>query len=253
MHHKQRYFIELLYNGTPYHGWQIQPNAITVQEVLDKALSTIFRQQITTTGCGRTDTGVHATEFFAHLDIETSGDIDHSSERYLNSLNSVLPYHIAIKRIIQVNPNAHARFDATLRAYQYHIHRQKDPFKLNLSWLLKDRLDVTAMNEGAAILLNYTDFSCFSKSNTQVFTNNCKISRAEWIETQDGLVFHIASDRFLRNMVRAIVGTLVDIGKHRIPVDAVHEIIHSKNRSEAGASVPASGLYLTKVKYPYIQ
>ena len=253
MQYKQRYFLELSYNGTPYHGWQIQPNAITVQEVLDKALSTIYRQKIETIGCGRTDTGVHATEFFAHFDIEGSEKEEYSGKRYLNSLNSILPYHIAVRRIIEVGPGAHARFDATLRAYQYHIHHRKDPFKLNLSWLLKDTLDIKAMNEAAFILLKYTDFSCFSKSNTQVFTNNCKISRAEWVETQNGLVFHIASDRFLRNMVRAIVGTLVDIGKHKLPVDAVHQIIHSKNRSEAGASVPASGLYLTKVEYPYIQ
>ncbi len=148
-------------------------------------------------------------------------------------------------------PDAHARFDATLRSYEYHIHFEKDPFKQNLSWLLRDMPDIDPMNEAAAILLDYTDFSCFSKSNTQVFTNNCKISRAEWANTRDGLVFHISADRFLRNMVRAIVGTLMMVGKGLLKPADIHDIIESKNRSNAGSSVPACGLYLTEVRYPY--
>lgn len=252
MQEKQRYFLELSYNGTSFHGWQIQPNAITVQELLDKALSTLFRQKIETLGCGRTDTGVHATQFFAHFDLDET-ELKRDVLSYLPSLNALLPFDIAIKRFIKVNNHAHARFDATLRSYEYHIHHVKDPFKHNLSWLQKDSLNIKAMNEAASLLKDYTDFSCFSKSNTQVFTNNCKISRAEWIESSDELVFHISADRFLRNMVRAIVGTLIDIGKGKTSADFIHQIIKSKNRSQAGTSVPACGLYLTNVNYPYIK
>jgi tRNA pseudouridine38-40 synthase len=248
---QQRYFIELAYNGTNYHGWQIQPNAVTVQELLNKALSTLLRRPVETTGCGRTDTGVHATEFFVHLDIgETI--VNGPSSIDLRSLNSLLPYDIAIKHIIPVDAGAHARFDATLRSYQYHIHFAKDPFKQNASWLLRDVPDIKLMNQAAAILLEYTDFSCFSKSNTQVFTNNCKISRAEWVKTDDGMIFHISADRFLRNMVRAIVGTLIMVGRTETEPQAIRQIIESKNRSNAGTSVPACGLYLTEVKYPYL-
>lgn len=248
-----RYFAELAYDGTSFHGWQIQPNAYTVQEALDKALSTILRQKIETLGCGRTDTGVHASEFFAHFNTDPQPhQHDLLSRKFLNSLNSLLPYQVAVKRIFQTDPEAHARFDATLRSYQYHIHRHKDPFKYNRSWLLQDKLDVEKMNQAAQYMMSYTDFSAFSKSNTQVFTNNCKITRAIWIEEGDNLVFHISADRFLRNMVRAIVGTLVLIGKGISPPESIHDIIQSKNRSNAGSSVPACGLYLTEVKYPYI-
>jgi len=248
-----RYFAELAYDGTSFHGWQIQPNAYTVQEALDKALSTILRQKIETLGCGRTDTGVHASEFFAHFNAEPEHhQHDLLSRKFLNSLNSLLPYQVAVKRIIETDPEAHARFDATLRSYEYHIHRRKDPFKYNRSWLLQDKLDIEKMNQAAQYMMSYTDFSAFSKSNTQVFTNNCKITRALWIEEADNLVFHISADRFLRNMVRAIVGTLVLIGKGISPPESIHDIIQSKNRSNAGSSVPACGLYLTEVKYPYI-
>ena len=249
MSEKQRYFIELSYDGTNYHGWQIQPNAVTVQELLDDALSTILREPIGTTGCGRTDTGVHATQFFAHFDSRALG-IGHQA--LVNSLNGILPGDIAIKRVIDVHTNAHARFDATQRSYQYQIHFGKDPFKVNRSWELRDKPDVSLMNKAALIMMEYTDFSCFSKSNTQTFTNNCKIARAEWVENSGGLVFHIAADRFLRNMVRAIVGTLIEIGRKEMEPEAIRQIIESKNRSKAGTSVPACGLYLTRVKYPYL-
>ncbi|RVT98253.1 tRNA pseudouridine(38-40) synthase TruA [Mucilaginibacter limnophilus] len=243
----QRYFIELAYDGTNYHGWQIQPNAVTVQQLLNKALSTILRQQVETTGCGRTDTGVHAKEFFAHFDIQA---MDYGPLTMdCRGINALLPHDIAVKRIFAVDNDAHARFDATLRSYEYHIHFQKDPFKHTYSWLLRNRPDTGLMNEAAAIIKEYTDFSCFSKSNTQVKTNNCKISRAEWLETNDSMVFHISADRFLRNMVRAIVGTLIQVGRREIPPEAVRDIINSKNRSNAGTSVPACGLYLTEVKY----
>ncbi|SDE47019.1 tRNA pseudouridine38-40 synthase [Mucilaginibacter pineti] len=271
---KQRYFIELAYDGGSYHGWQIQPNAVSVQEVLNKALATILRQPIETIGCGRTDTGVHAKEFFAHFDLEVDSNvvdsplfIDHSNagktetptmdhhpspiNQKLRSLNALLPYDIAIKNIFPVNEDAHARFDATLRSYQYHINFNKDPFLRGYSWLVRNVPDLEVMNQAATIIMEYTDFSCFSKSNTQVKTNNCKITRAEWLKTEQGMIFHISADRFLRNMVRAIVGTLMMVGKHEMPPEAVREIIESKNRSNAGMSVPACGLYLTEVKYPF--
>lgn len=249
---QQRYFIELAYDGTAYHGWQVQPNAVTVQEVLDKALATVLRQRIETTGCGRTDTGVHATQFFAHFNGQVL-DIGHQAlEKVVRSLNSVLPDNIGIKRIIPVHEDAHARFDATQRSYEYHIHFEKDPFRLNRSWELRDKPDIALMNAAAQIMTEYTDFSCFSKSNTQTFTNNCKISRAEWIEYERRIIFHISADRFLRNMVRAIVGTLVEIGRKEVEPESIRQIIESKNRSNAGTSVPACGLYLTEVKYPYL-
>lgn len=250
MTEKQRYFIELSYDGTHYHGWQIQPNAVTVQEVLNNCLSTVLRQSIETTGCGRTDAGVHAREFFAHLDVEPT---DHSpwaiDDNIIRSVNAILPHDIAIKRIFPVATDAHARFDAISRSYEYHIHFNKDPFKNGYSWELRDRPDLDLMNEGASIIMDHTDFSCFSKSNTQVKTNICKISRAEWIAKDDAIVFHITADRFLRNMVRAIVGTLLLVGKKEMEPEKVKDIIESKNRSMAGMSVPACGLFLIEVKY----
>lgn len=244
----QRFFIELSYKGTAFHGWQVQPNAVTVQQVLDKALSTVLRQNIETTGCGRTDTGVHARQFFAHFDaVAAEEKIDES--KTVQSLNGLLPLDIVVKSLIPVHPEAHARFDATSRSYEYHIHFFKDPFKSEYSWLLRDRLNVEAMNAACAILREYRDFSCFSKSHTQVFTNNCSITEARWEETGGGLIFHISADRFLRNMVRAVVGTMIWIGKETMPPEAIRNIIESKNRSQAGTSVPACGLYLTKVEY----
>jgi tRNA pseudouridine38-40 synthase len=248
----QRFFIELSYDGTNYHGWQLQPNAIGVQEVLNKALSTILRKPIETLGCGRTDTGVHAKQFFAHFNAEklmVDGIWQMDKGGFIRSINSVLPHDIAVKDIFGVNPDAHARFDATLRSYEYHIHFNKDPFKHGYSWLLRDEPDIELMNQAAAIIMQYIDFSCFSKSNTQVKTNNCKISKAEWVKTDSGIVFRISADRFLRNMVRAIVGTLIQVGRHEIEPADIHAIIRSKNRSNAGVSVPACGLYLTEVFY----
>ncbi|SMO71365.1 tRNA pseudouridine(38-40) synthase TruA [Solitalea koreensis] len=255
---KNRYFIELAYKGTNFHGWQVQENAITVQEVLNKALSIVLREDIETLGCGRTDTGVHATDFFAHFDtistIKITGsdkrkqEIDH--DRLVRSVNSLIGYDIAVKRFLAVKPEAHARFDATARSYEYHLYFEKDPFQLEFGYLVKNNLNVHAMNEAAKVMMTYTDFSCFSKSNTQTFTNNCKISRAEWVNVGDKLVFYITADRFLRNMVRAIVGTLLDVGRGAITFEEVHKILESKNRSEAGTSVPASGLFLTKIEYP---
>jgi tRNA pseudouridine38-40 synthase len=255
----RRYFIEIAFNGKNYHGWQIQSNAISVQEVLNKALSTILRQNIETVGCGRTDSGVHAKQLFAHFDLqETSTNSENlhlaeSGVRVIASLNSILPYDIAVKRIIEVKSTEHARFDAIERSYEYQIHFEKDPFKLGFSWLLRDRPDIDLMNEAAKVIMEYRDFSCFSKSNTQTFTNNCQVKNAEWRMHDGSLIFHISADRFLRNMVRAIVGTLVQIGRNEIEVEKIREIIESKDRSNAGMSVPACGLYLTAVVYPFIE
>ncbi len=251
MSEKQRYFIELAYDGTNYHGWQVQDNAISIQEVLNKALATILREPIETTGCGRTDTGVHATQLYAHFDSAKEKE-EIENPKFALGLNAILPNDIAIKRAIPVHQDAHARFDAVSRSYEYHIHFEKDPFKINKSWQLRDKPDITLMNAASSIIMEYTDFSCFSKSNTQTFTNNCKISRAEWVWVDHCLVFHISADRFLRNMVRAIVGTMMMVGKKEITPDEVRAIIESKNRINAGVSVPACGLYLTAVKYPYL-
>ena len=267
----QRYFLELAYDGTRYHGWQLQPNAVAVQQKLNEALAVLLRQPVETTGAGRTDTGVHARQLYVHLDIPIPAtapqppeggaevEVQISSSPFrgpgglrLESLNALLPHDIAVKRIVPVHADAHARFDATQRSYEYHIHFHKDPFRHNYSWQVKGELDVDAMNKAAAILMEYTDFSCFSKSNTQVFTNNCKIVKAEWVLKDDGLIFHISADRFLRNMVRAIVGTCMMVGRHEIEPEGIRAIIESKNRSNAGTSVPACGLYLTEVKYPYL-
>lgn len=248
---QNRYFIELAFNGTGYHGWQIQKNAISVQEVLNNALSTLLRQPISTIGCGRTDTGVHATQLYAHFDLPMLAITNELA--FIHQLNAILPRDIAAKQLYYVSPDAHARFDATLRSYEYHIHFQKNPFLEGFSWFLRDILDVKLMNQAAEILFQYRDFSCFSKSNTQTFTNNCVITKAQWVESKHGLVFHISADRFLRNMVRAIVGTLVRVGKHDMESTDIHHIIESKNRSNAGMSVPPYGLYLTEVIYPYIQ
>lgn len=250
MNTSQRYFLELAYNGTAYHGWQIQNNAVSVQEKINRALSILCRAEIESIGCGRTDTGVHARQLFAHFD--TAPDIDVLSPRFLQSLNAMLPYDIVVKRILKVENDAHARFDATLRSYEYHIHFSKDPFLHNLSWLQRDIPDIELMNAAAAVLMEYRDFSCFSKSNTQTLTNNCVITRAEWLNTDKGIVFHISADRFLRNMVRAIVGTLIRVGRKEIEVEDIRGVIESKDRSNAGESVPACGLYLTEVKYPYL-
>lgn len=246
----QRYCIEIAYKGSGYHGWQIQENAISVQELVDKALTTVLRQEVNTLGCGRTDTGVHAKQLFAHFDLLINDELLDIT-RIKKGVNSLLPRDIAIKDLFAVASDFHARFDATSRCYEYHIHFDKDPFLDEFSWQLRDRPNVDKMNKAAEIMMEYQDFSCFSKSHTQVFTNNCDIYYAQWRwETEERLVFYISANRFLRNMVRAIVGTLVSIGSDpEKPVESIRQIIESKNRSLAGTSVPACGLYLTKVSY----
>lgn len=246
----QRYFIQLAYNGTAYHGWQIQENtANTIQQILNEKLSLILNEPITVTGCGRTDTGVHAKDFYAHFDSKDES-IAENEFKWIHKLNSVLPNDIATYKIYKVKNDANARFDACNRTYEYIINTKKNPFLINSSYLIKSEPDIEKMNIACKILFDYTDFSCFSKSNTQTHTNNCKIMEACWKKENGLIIFTITADRFLRNMVRAIVGTLLEIGENKITIDEFKKIIESKNRSNAGFSVPACGLYLTKIKYP---
>ncbi len=243
-----RYFIQLSYFGKNYHGWQAQPNAISVQQELTYALSILLGMTIEIVGAGRTDSGVHAKDMYAHFDFPKEID----TENLVKRLNSFLPNDIAVYSIFKVADQAHARFDAIKRTYEYNIHLQKDAFKNDFSWFFYTEVDIEQMNKACKILFDYSDFQCFSKSNTDVFTYNCKISEAFWVRNNNDLVFTITADRFLRNMVRAIVGTLIGVGQHKISLEDFEEIIKSKNRSNAGFSVPAHGLYLTKVTYPYL-
>jgi len=243
-----RYFIKLAYNGTNYHGWQVQPNASSVQETLNKALSVLLNEEINTMGAGRTDTGVHAKEMFAHFDFVPTLEI----ESIIHKLNSYLPKDIVIYDIITVHHDAHARFDAKKRTYHYYISTVKDVFSQEECWYYHQNLNVELMNQAAKTLLNHTDFQCFSKVNTDVNTFNCTISEAYWTQENNQLIFTISADRFLRNMVRAIVGTLVNVGLHKITLSDFNSIIENKNRNEAGFSVPAHGLFLTKIEYEYL-
>lgn len=244
-----RYFLEFAYKGTNYHGWQYQPNAITVQETLTKALSIILKTEIELVGAGRTDSGVHAKQMFAHFDCNVEIDIPYLSHK----LNSFLPKDIAILNIHKVHDEAHARFDATKRTYEYHIHTQKNAFESDDSWYNLNNLNIEIMNDACKILFNYIDFECFSKVHTDVNTFNCKIFEANWKQIDNRLVFTISADRFLRNMVRAIVGTMINIGLEKVSLDDFIQIIESKDRNKAGFSVPAHGLYLTKVEYPFLE
>ena len=241
-----RYFIELSYDGTNYHGWQIQPNAISVQEVLEKAISLLLRETIKITGAGRTDTGVHATQMFAHFD--TTQNID--TEQLGYKLNAFLPQDIAIKKIHSVLDTAHARFDATARSYRYFIHRHKNPFLNDYSWYLQKDLDMVLMNQAAKLLMQYEDFKSFSKTHTDVKTYLCDVKEAYWQQTDTQLIFNMTADRFLRNMVRAVVGTLVEVGSHKLTLTDFEKIILARDRNKAGFSVPAKGLFLTKITYP---
>jgi tRNA pseudouridine38-40 synthase len=243
-----RYFLEFAYKGTHYHGWQYQPNASSVQETLNKALATIFKTEIDLVGAGRTDTGVHAKQMFAHFDLEFEIDVP----LLLHKLNSFLPADIAILNIHLVAEENHARFDAAKRTYEYHIHTSKEVFINENSWYYHNQLNIELMNAACKELFNHTDFECFSKVHTDVNTFNCKIMEANWQQIGNKLIFTIAADRFLRNMVRAIVGTMVNIGLEKVSLQEFKQIIVSKDRRNAGFSVPAHGLFLTKVEYPYL-
>jgi tRNA pseudouridine38-40 synthase len=242
-----RYCIEFSYNGKNYFGYQIQPDAISVQAELEKALSTILREEIKTTGAGRTDTGVHARKMFSHFDTEKAEDGD-----LPRKLNSFLPPDISVKRIFKVKDDFHARFDATYRTYEYYISLEKNPFTQESAWQhWKRGLDINKMNEACAILFEYEDFTSFAKLKTDNKTNLCTIYKAEWEQKGSELKFTVSANRFLRNMVRAIVGTMVEIGLGKIQPEDLRKVIEDKHRNSAGTSAPAHGLYLVDVGYEF--
>lgn len=241
-----RYFIELAYNGNGYNGWQIQPSAPSVQKDLNKALTTLLRQETNVVGAGRTDTGVNASFFVAHFD--SPSEIS-STEHLVYKLNRLLGRNIAIYRLYPVAADAHARFSALSRTYKYFIDKAKDPFTYPFSFCPHPLPEVNRMNEACKILLEYTDFTSFSKLHTDTKTNNCRIMKAIWEEQGNQLIFTIQADRFLRNMVRAIVGTMIDIGQGKLNGDALRQIIESKDRCNAGTSVPGNALFLCDIEY----
>ncbi len=242
-----RYFIRLSYNGTNYHGWQLQNNAHSVQAELNDKLTALLGESINVVGCGRTDAGVHAREFYAHFEVDKLG----FSEKDLTyKLNRFLPEDIAIDKIFAVDKEMHARFSAVSRTYKYYIARRKSPFNSLFNYFFDGQLDVEAMQLASTFLFQHEDFTSFSKLHTQTATNNCKIIVAKWELVDNELIFTITADRFLRNMVRAIVGTLLEIGKGKLKPQEMQKIIEAKDRSRAGFSVPAKGLFLEKIVYP---
>lgn len=246
-----RYFIQLSYNGAAYHGWQVQKNANSVQAELNKALSVYLQETIEVVGAGRTDTGVHAKFYVAHFD-SINQELETDPLLLLYKLNCLLPSDIAVASIKKMHNDAHARFDATSRVYKYYICQAKNPFFNDFAYSLYIPLNIDEMNKAAQLLFEYSDFTSFSKLHTDVKTNNCKVIHAQWIKEKDDLlVFTIAADRFLRNMVRAIVGSLLEVGKGKISVDEFRQIVEQKDRSKAGMSVPAKALFLTNISYPY--
>jgi tRNA pseudouridine38-40 synthase len=244
---QNRYFIQLSYKGTNYHGWQTQPNAISVQEVLEKTLSTVLRETVEVVGAGRTDTGVHASFFVIHFEVNQQLS---NFENLIYKLNSLLPFDIAIQKIWSVDNDLHARFSAISRTYKYYISTKKNPFRTETSFKYLLPLDIDKMNDAARILAEYNDFTSFSRLHTDVKTNNCTILWAEWEVVETQLIFTIKADRFLRNMVRAIVGTLLEVGKGKLSLNDFRKIIEAKDRATAGASAPAKGLFLVDVEYP---
>lgn len=251
-----RYFIQLSYDGTGYHGWQVQPNGVSVQEVLQKALSTLLRQPTEVTGAGRTDAGVHASMMVAHFDWPAAHEGEGGEKAPLDctqltyKLNRLLPPDVAVQAVRPVSPEMHARFSATRRTYHYYIHTRKDPFLRGYSWQVNMPLDFALMNEAAQVLLEYSDFTSFSKTGTDVKTNICQLTEARWEQLKPGeWRFTVSANRFLRNMVRAIVGTLVEVGRHRMTISQMRHAIEAKDRQRAGESVPGHALYLTNIEY----
>lgn len=242
-----RYFIEFSYKGTAYHGWQKQPNAVSVQEKLEGGLSTILARTIEVVGSSRTDTGVHAAQQYAHFDVIDG--ITTPLQKVVYSLNAILPRDVAVHRIFEVADDAHSRFDALYRRYEYRIVVTKNPFDYEVAWLYKGELDVEKMNKAAALLLQYRDFESFSKLHTDVKTHICHIMRAEWYWEGRQLVFTVKANRFLRGMVRALVGTLIEVGRGKLSINDFEEIIKAKDRNKAGAQAPAHGLTLVEVGY----
>lgn len=242
-----RYFIYFSYRGTAYHGWQRQPNGISVQQVMEEAMSLIFAEPIALTAAGRTDAGVHAQLMVAHFDTLKMVD---KLEGIVGRLNSYFPPDIAVEKIVPVQPDAHARFDATERTYEYRCVCRKDAFLNGLRTRIPTNLDFDMMNEAAQALLRTKDFASFCKLHTDVKTTLCDVRHAGWTYDEHGAVFTITADRFLRNMVRAVVGTLLEVGKHKLTISQFEDIINAKHRTAAGQSAPAEGLYLTKITYP---
>lgn len=248
-----RYFLKLAYNGAGYHGWQSQPNAVSVQSVIEQALSTILRTPTPMTGAGRTDTGVNARVMYAHFDAEEIAD----KGRFLLSLNRLCGPGIAIGDLIPVADDAHARFDASEREYKYFVTFEKSPFLAPLSWHSPGMLDVDAMNEAARLLTQTRDFTSFAKLHSDAKTNICDLREARWQKWENaygvpGIVFTIRADRFLRNMVRAVVGTLVEVGRGKMSQDGFRKVIEACDRCSAGTSMPPQALFLWNIKYPYI-
>jgi tRNA pseudouridine38-40 synthase len=241
-----RYLLEIAFKGTRYHGWQIQHNALSVQEVVNEKLSILLGENIETLGCGRTDTGVHATSYFVHFDVAKKLD----EEKHIFKLNQILPDDIAAYQLKEVHTEFNARFDATSRTYEYHITHQPNPFITDTAWYQYGSLDLAAMNEAAKLLIGKKDFECFSKVHTQVNNFICDVTEAYWKQENEKVIFTITANRFLRNMVRAIVGTLVEVGRGKLQPEDMQRILDSKDRSSAGQSVPAHGLFLTKIIYP---
>lgn len=245
-----RYFMEIAYDGTPFRGWQRQADAPSVQAEVEKALQLRLRMdKVNAVGCGRTDTGVHASSYFLHFD---AGEPLSDAHRFAQGVNAALPASIAVKRMLPVADDAHARFSAREREYAYLVHRQKDPFLHDRSYLLHPALDLPAMNEACRYLLGKHDFSCFQRTGSDNRTSICEVRQAQWTATGAGYRFTISADRFLRNMVRAIVGTCIRIGKGQWPEAYMAEVLASGNRAMAGKSAPACGLYLARIVYPFI-
>lgn len=242
-----RYFIYMGYNGKNYCGWQIQPNGITVQESLEEALSIYLREKISVVGAGRTDAGVHARLMVAHFERE---EMISNLELLTDKLNRLLPKDIVVYHVVPVQPDAHARFDATSRTYKYYITAKKDPFNYEWVYKIHGKLDYEAMNRACQVLYDYIDFTSFSKLHTDVKTNNCRITYAGWEQQNDLWVFTITADRFLRNMVRAIVGTLLEVGRNKLTIEGFKQVIESKDRGAAGTSAPGNALFLENITYP---
>ena len=244
-----RYFIYLSYDGAAYHGWQVQPKGMSVQERLTQAISLLLRQEVKLTGAGRTDAGVNARMMVAHFDVENAID----GPWLVDKLNRLLPHDIAVQQVCEVKPDAHARFDAIWREYQYFVVTRKDPFLRAYALRLYKEPDWALMNEAAQMLLEYTDFTSFSKLHTDVKTNNCKVMAARWTQISEGYwVFTIRADRFLRNMVRAIVGTLLQVGQGQLTLEGFRRVIEQKDRCSAGDSVEGKALFLTNIGYENI-
>lgn len=243
-----RYFINISFKGTSYHGWQLQPNAVTVQKILEDALLLVTGEEIRTTGAGRTDAGVHARSFYAHFDSIT--DSLHNNPKFIFRLNSLLPHDISVNSVFRTLPDAHARFSAISRTYSYHISLAKDPFTLDYSWPVYPVPDTRLMNEACSLLQGKHDFTSFARLHSDVRTNICNVSLARWERYENRLLFTIRADRFLRNMVRAITGTVVDVGRGKLSIEDFKDIIEARDRCRAGKSAPAKGLFLEDIEYP---